>query len=858
LKRLRKLFKPSPYKIAIAIGFVFFVFHLFNKDHLDTVPVIGRVENILHDVKFKERGIRKPSGDVVVAAVDERAIATIGLWPFKRGDVARLVDKLTALGAKAIVFDVAYIDASSEGQFAAAQRLQRRFDQLSLTNPEAVDTFTKLSLAKTDAAAALSAAGAIDAARDVKSRLEPLAASLDDALKMLEKYRTLNGDFATALAQEAGGASGDDALGEAVHKSPAVVLGSLLLKPSEAKDVGAEMLTKELANVAHMSLNTPTPEPDLDSPEQEFAKEGAEIHGVRFESYGGARSAIEPLIRPNADKSRPMISFFNTMPDTDGVIRREPLVLQVVTTGAAAPTLLPQIDLGGMLRYYDSSPGTTRLWANGSDANQLEWVAILKNSAKGLQDTPKIKDFKVIPVDSQGRLLLNYYGPDKTFRNISLADVWNGTTKRSEVEGRVVLFGVTATATFDQRVTPYDAFSPGVEIHATAMENIIHDDFLRRPWWATPFESAIIIAIALVAGLLLSRISVTLGAMVTVLIAIVYHLVDSLLLFRSGISVFSAFPIAEVGFIYVSQTIYRYVVVDAGKRHLRDAFGLYLQPSVIDEMLKQPELPKLGGEKKTLSVMFSDIRGFTTISEKLTPEQLAKLINEYLTPMTSLVFEHGGTLDKYIGDALMAIFGAPVDQPDHALRCARTAVHMMRELAKLQERWRMEGNNYPPIDIGIGINSGPMVVGNMGGNQRFDYTVLGDNVNLASRLEGTNKEYRSHIIISEATYVLCNGQVAARELGAVRVKGKKEPVKIFELLDDKPPAGEIGQVIEIFNSGIAKFRTQQWEAARQEFRKVLEIWPNDGPPHAYIDFCNDMEKEPPGTDWDGVYTMTHK
>ncbi len=170
----------------------------------------------------------------------------------------------------------------------------------------------------------------------------------------------------------------------------------------------------------------------------------------------------------------------------------------------------------------------------------------------------------------------------------------------------------------------------------------------------------------------------------------------------------------------------------------------------------------------------------------------------------------------------------------------------------------MEGRDYPPIDVGIGINSGPMVVGNMGADQRFDYTVLGDNVNLASRLEGTNKDYQSHVIISESTYLLCKDQVAARELGAVRVKGKREPVKIYELMDDKPATGELAGVIALFNEGVRAFREQRWEDGRRKFREVLELEPGDGPCHAYIGFCDDYEKDPPGEGWDGVYTMTHK
>lgn len=857
LNRLRDLFAPSAYKISLLIGLAFLVFYAGAQGRLDQVPVLGRAENWMFDLKFKERGPRKPSGDVVVAAVDEKAMQRLGLWPFNRSDVASLIDKIAALGAKAIVFDAAFVDARTEGAFAGAQGLQRRFDQMSLAGTSGTEVLTKLQLAKTDAAGALSAIGTDDRSRDVRTRLEPVAQSLTDALALLQEYRDHNADFAAELAKQSGGNTGDEALGRAVHEHPAVVLGSFALVASEAKELTEAQRAKNLAALNHLHLNSPTPEPPLEK--TELTTEGAPVRGVRFPgSWVAAFAAIDPLIEPGKDGTRPSLAFFNTNPDPDAVIRREPLVIAVTPQGVNEPILFPQIDLGAVLKYYDADPGQTRLWVNGSDASQFESVAILRNSAKGLGDAaPQMKDFKRIPVDAQGELLLNYYGKDGTFLNISLADFHDGKVRPEDVAGKIVLFGVTGTATHDQRVTPFSTNSPGVEIHATAIENILHDDYLMRPWWATPFEWTILVFIALLVGLFLTRVRVLRGAFVAVLIAVIYHLFDNIL-FRNGIAVFSAFPIAEVLTIYIAQTLYRYNTEEKDKNKVRKAFQLYLQPSVIEEMLKNKELPKLGGEKKVLSVMFSDIRGFTTISEKLTPEQLAKLINEYLTPMTNLVFEHGGTLDKYIGDALMAIYGAPVDQPDHALRCARTAVHMMRELAKLQERWRIEGNNYPPIDIGIGVNSGPMVVGNMGGNQRFDYTVLGDNVNLASRLEGVNKEYRSHIIISESTYNMCDGQLAARELGAIRVKGKKEPVKIFELLDDKPAEGDMLVIVETFNAGIAKFRAQQWEEARQQFRKSLELWPNDGPPQAYIEFCNDMEKAPPGADWDGVYTMTHK
>ena len=253
------------------------------------------------------------------------------------------------------------------------------------------------------------------------------------------------------------------------------------------------------------------------------------------------------------------------------------------------------------------------------------------------------------------------------------------------------------------------------------------------------------------------------------------------------------YPALTMITIYLGITVYRYITEEREKKKIRGAFQYYLTASVINEMLKDPSKLKLGGDKKDLTVSFSDIRGFTTISEKLTPEELVHLLNEYLTAMTNVVFQYDGLLDKYMGDAVMAVFGAPLDQPDHALRACRTALGMMEELKKLQKKWAEEGK--PVLDIGIGINSGDMVVGNMGSDMRFDYTVVGDMVNLGSRLEGTNKEYGTNIVISEYTYNDVKDVFFCRELDSVIVKGKKLPVKIYELLDEGKDSEKWGKTV---------------------------------------------------------------
>jgi adenylate cyclase len=284
----------------------------------------------------------------------------------------------------------------------------------------------------------------------------------------------------------------------------------------------------------------------------------------------------------------------------------------------------------------------------------------------------------------------------------------------------------------------------------------------------------------------------------------------------------------------------------------------------MEEMLEDPAALQLGGKELEMTVMFSDIRGFTTISEKLSPQALVHLLNEYLSPMTDIVFKRRGTLDKYIGDAVMAFFGAPVQTELHAANCCDAALEMMETLARLREKWRIEDPHIPDVDIGIGVNSGPMVVGNMGSQQRFNYTVMGDNVNLASRLEGLNKEYGTHILVSEQTLIAARRGLkdeqayTVRELDAVRVKGKKEPVRLFELRSRGMPTVEEQPLLDGYAEGLQLYRAQRFSEARLQFESLLQRFPHDGPCTLFIKRCDDMAANPPGENWDGVFKMEHK
>ncbi|MCB0394406.1 MAG: adenylate/guanylate cyclase domain-containing protein, partial [Bdellovibrionales bacterium] len=285
-------------------------------------------------------------------------------------------------------------------------------------------------------------------------------------------------------------------------------------------------------------------------------------------------------------------------------------------------------------------------------------------------------------------------------------------------------------------------------------------------------------------------------------------------------------------------------------------FEKYVSPSVVNEILKDPENLQLGGKKERMSVLFSDIRSFTTISEKLDPKVLGDFLNEYLTPMTHLVFQNRGTLDKYMGDAVMAFFGAPINYPEHAKMACKTALAMIQKLDELNIEFEKKG--YPKIAIGVGVNTGEMSVGNMGSDIVRSYTVMGDAVNLGSRLEGINKEYGTQIIISEFTFGDVKNDFITREVDWVRVKGKLEPVRIFELIGEKVSSSDQAQVIELFKDGFTRYHDRNFNEALNLFEKALSIDPKDAPSQLYLKRCSNYADTPPPTDWDGVFEMKTK
>ncbi len=578
---------------------------------------------------------------------------------------------------------------------------------------------------------------------------------------------------------------------------------------------------------------------DLPQEKKQLPKDLPPLSTYNWVKYSSQAAAKVPLFEATyAEVNIPVIAeaaegagYFNIFPDRDGTVRWIPLVIKYQDKHYCA------LSLAVLQKFLNNSPLVLRLAEFGVEEIRLGDL--------------------FIPTNEEGRMLINYRGPQKTFPHYSATDVIHGRVPVNAFRGKIVLVGATAMGIYDIRVTPFDHVFPGLEVHANVIDTILKQQFLYRPNWVALFDLLAIIVLGLILGIILPKVKALWGALIGISLIFAFLLTSYQLFQKQGIWVNMTYPLFNLVLTYLMITGYRYMTEERERKKVRGAFQYYLNASVVEQMLKDPEKLKLGGEKKDLTVLFSDIRGFTSISEHMTPERLVKFLNEYLTKMTDIVFKYDGLLDKYMGDAIMAIWGAPLDQSDHPLRACCTALEMVEELRLLQQKWATEG--MPRMNIGIGINAGPMVVGNMGSERRFDYTVMGDSVNLGSRLEGLNKLYGTNIIISEMTYERVREEILGRELDLVRVKGKDQPVKIYELLSRRAKTlPEQKALAEEFQAALGEYRNRNWETARKIFQSILERYPEDGPGRLYVERCQTLEKTPPPEDWDGVYTMTTK
>jgi adenylate cyclase len=424
-----------------------------------------------------------------------------------------------------------------------------------------------------------------------------------------------------------------------------------------------------------------------------------------------------------------------------------------------------------------------------------------------------------LPLDRRGRVRVNYLGPRGTFPTVSAADVLAGRVPAGTFRDKIVLIGPNHSANIDKAVTPFDPLLPGVELHATVIHNLLYGEGLAPVSWLWNLLGVLLMGLLATAIHLLPgrRRGWWVSAGLIVLVG-AHFLTAQLLFSRAGLLVAVVFPTVTLLTVSVSVLAVGFLTEGREKRRIRSLFQHYLHADVIRELTRDPDKLRLGGERREVTVLFSDIRGFSRLSEQLDPQRLALLVNQYLTPMTDAVLDEKGFLDKYIGDAIMALFGAPRPRPDHAVLAVRTAVIMLERLAELNRRWRDEP--WAPVRIGVGLNSGEVSLGNFGSERRVEYTAIGDTVNLASRLEGLNKIYGTSVLVGQPTRQRLGDEFWIREIDRVQVKGKEEATRIYEVLGRREDGRPCPVDIARFEAGLAAYRAADWDEARACFRAV--------------------------------------
>jgi adenylate cyclase len=570
-------------------------------------------------------------------------------------------------------------------------------------------------------------------------------------------------------------------------------------------------------------------------------------HHIRLNSYEYLVDPI-PLFKKAADGRLGLVSV---PADPDGIYRRYSLV-QIYNNN-----LLNSFVLELLRKYHDYLPS-------------LNPIVAEERIMFGEYD---------IPFYDGATILINYAGPRATFPYYSFSsviddekfqldvdfdlDYFNETLLPEKVfQDKIVIIGSIASELHDNFPTPFLNASgtavetPGAEVLANALNTVLTRRFYYKlnPFW----NLLILFLLVVLAFFFTMRLSAVKSAMVVATMLLIY-LVAGVVLFNKALLVMElVLPVFVVLFVYLGVTVNNYYVEQKERHRITEAFSHYVSPKLVKELERNPGKLRLGGEEREITVLFSDIANFTSLAESIGHIELVKLLNEYLTEMSDIILKYDGTIDKYIGDAIMAEFGAPVYYPDHPIKCCNAALDMQNALKKLSLEWIRQGR--PSISNRIGINTGTMVVGNMGSPQKFNYTVIGDEVNLAARLESANKTFGTQTMISESTYKAVRAHFVTRPLDRIIVKGKSRPVAVYELIARKgePISKLLEKLLPLYEEGVYLYEQREWANAEKAFRQCLRIFPDDGPSRIYLQRVLKFAKNPPPDDWNRVYEMTSK
>ena len=534
----------------------------------------------------------------------------------------------------------------------------------------------------------------------------------------------------------------------------------------------------------------------------------------------------------------------NLKSDSDGIYRHYMMVVRLGEDSGTLPSL-------ALALYLDAND-------IGFNEIKIDWGKEIHIPARG--ESPEIR----IPINARGETFLPLFPMESwssqsvnahNFRMDYANELLQDELADRFIDGRFIFIADVSQGIPDVGMfSIYDKEVPLVIAHAAALNGLLNNSFYKE------WSSGNAVVFALVIGVIFGAVAMVKNIQYLYIAGAVFLISIVVWTFRE-FSELRIFPVATSlgsGVLFFSSMVVGVqVITNRDQKFIKDAFSKYVSEKVVNQIIAKPEILVLGGEERVVTAFFSDLAGFSSISEKLTPHELVELLNDYLTEMTDIILKYDGTVDKFEGDAILAFFGAPVPYEDHALRACLTAIEMQQRLEQMRAVWKAEGKH--ELFMRIGINTGKMVIGNMGSKTRMDYTMMGDSVNLAARLEGVNKLYKTETIIGQSTYEAVHPDIESRELETIRVMGRKKPEKIYEVLGKKGEMSpQIRAILPLFHQGLLHYGNREWKQALACFDKALQVNEQDGPSLTYRLRCIDYQFKPPEDNWDGVYEMVSK
>ena len=871
------------------------------------------IENRIYDTLLRVKPAIPEDPSILLLDVDDTAIANVGVWPWSRDIMAEGLVTMKEFNASYAVFDIEYTEQSPRGVNSSLlneeipKALSGEFNSI---NQNVKDLFSALK----------SRTVSFKDAEDFLKELENSTAQSKETL--MANIKAIVRDNDTLLGQSArffGNAfftinmlpTGTENIPDELRK---FALESLPLKkvrgegdiPHKISDIrpaiypvlspaaGAgfpnvqvdqdgvrrrlflvfEYKDKYYPQLAFSALLKKIGDPTVVVKKDRIVLEGAELQGK------GKKDVIIPL----ASDGTALINWpKKTYWDSFRHLSYWHLELHKRQEASLVKSL-ELMEKDQYLTYHEKNPAFMELYR---DALKIRKTLLTEKDAKGIEDyrAKRVAFFKeagdflsgpaekmiVASIDDalkSGQLKAaekTEYAKIKdevgvNFKNLrSLFTEFTKTreTLAKNLPGAYCIIGNTATSTTDMGVNPFVERYENVGTHASIANTILQESFLDDlPWWISAiFAFVISLGVYLVLRNMEPVPSLLIGSGVVILVMIV----GTVIFVTTGVYPNLVTPTLSVFFTFILLAGIKFLKTAKEKSYIRNAFGHYLSADVINQLLTDPDKLRLGGEKKFMTAMFTDVKGFSTISEKLDPTDLVKLLNLYLTEMSNTVMDLRGTIDKYEGDAIICFFGAPMEYPEHAAKALEAAVKMKKLEAALNDQFLRDKITPNPLLTRIGINTGDMVVGNMGTARKMDYTIMGNAVNLAARLEGVNKQYGTWVLTSEYTQTAAGDGFLFRKLDRVRVVGINTPVRLFEVVDQKnESSAQTREAVEIFHSGIDYFETKDWERAKKSFNQVLKILPEDGPAVTFLKRTETYIQTPPPDNWDGVFNLTSK